>query len=297
MNKGIIFIILITLFSCNKLRDYLKEPDTQKIAETLRSTRLTGYSAAIAMGIINGNSFPNANLARSNEGYPCTVVINIDLGHESDWPAEKATIAGIWADENTAVLSVIYSNYNYRSNLIELVGIETIPVILKGDDIHIAIGSQEISLNPDQKALLTIDLDDFQFESEILRLDVPRPNDVYIAVSQNAYFIDINTKGTLNSVDDDSYTISGGGQFIEVEDNSVEIAQQAFIDAYISSSCQLNPLSGMGLLRITGVEEDKYPEMGSVLLEFENTCEGKAKVTVATGIYATSNGKKIPFIL
>jgi hypothetical protein len=297
MSKGLIFTIVISLFSCNKLRDYLREPDTQIIAETLRSTRLTGYSAAIAMGVINGYSYPNTNLARSNNGYPCTAIININLADSLNSPAEKVTIAGLWADASTAVLSIIYSNYDYRSNLLEFVGIETIPVIVDGSDIHVVLASQEISLNPDQDALLAIDLDNFQFESEILRLDLPRPNDVYIAVTQDAYFIDVNTNGTISRVSDDSYTISGGGQFIEVENNSVEIAQQAVIDVHISQSCQLNPLSGMALLRITGVEEDGFPEMGTVLLEFDNKCEGKASVFVATGIYAASNGKKLPFIL
>jgi len=252
------------------------------------------------MSVVNGNLTDHATISRSNSGFPCSALIEIDLSEESDALAEQATIAGIWADAHTAVLSIIFSNYDYRLHIIELIGIETIPVILESEEIHMVLASQEISLNPDQDdrdALLSIDLDNFQFESEIIRLDMPRPGDVYVAVTQNAYFIDVNTRGTINNLADDSYSISGGGQLVEVENNSAEIVQQALIEVYISSSCRINPVSGMALLRVTGVEDEGFPELGTALIEFYDNCQGKAEVFAATGMYIGTNGKKLTFVL
>lgn len=289
--------LLLSFFSCNKLRDYLREPETEIITGTLNSARLTGQAVTLAMAAINGHSVPNISFTRSNNGFPCTAVIGIDLSEFPGAPAEKVTIAGIWANESTAVLSMIFNNYDYGSNTFELVGIETIPVIIESDYIHVVLASQEIDLNPDQDALLAIDLDNFQFESELFRLDVPRPGDVYVAVTQKAYFIDVNSAGTLSDITDDSYIISGGGQLIQVENNSAGIVQQAVVDVLISPSCRLNPISGMAILRVIGVEDDGFPELGTAIFELTDNCQGKATVFLATGIYVTANGKNVPFLL
>lgn len=297
MNKVLLVIISLSLISCKEIRDYLRKPDTGILVETLNSARLTGYAATVAMLAINQNSFENAKVLRSNQGFPCSALIEINLEDYEDSPALGVEIAGIWADENTAVLSLIFTNYDYGSNTFELLGIETIPVIREDNNIRIAVASQEISLNPDEDALLSIDLDNVQFESELVRLDMQPTEDIYVAVSQNAYFIDVNIAGTMTRTTDDAYTICGGGQFIEVENNSAEIIQQAFVDVYLSPACPLNPQSGMALLRTTGVEEDGFPELGTAVFEFNDNCQGKAEVFLATGIYVGINGQKIPFLL
>jgi hypothetical protein len=295
----IIFIIIIAgiLCSCQKIKDYFQDPDTEVISETLRSTRLTGFSATLAMAAINGRSFQNTTVSRSNQGFPCAAIIRTKFTEYSKLPAEEAIIAGLWADANTAVLSVVFLNYSVGSRVIEILGIETIPVLMESENIHIALAGQEISLNPDQDALLAVDLDDQQFESELLRLDLPRPGDVYVAVNQKAYFIDVDTRGTNGSLSDDIYTISGGGQLILVENESAQIDQQAIVDVVLAPSCEMNPLSGMALLRSTGIENEGFPELGTIVLEFYDSCEGKARVYLATGMYAGVNGQKISFEL
>jgi hypothetical protein len=289
--------IIFGLFSCNTLRDYLTRPDTKGLSETINSVRLTGYAATLAMSAINGYTAENMLIRRSNQGFPCTALIEIDLDGYEDSRAEDLVIAGMWADENTAVLSLIFTDFHYGTNTFNLVGIETIPVLKEGDYVHVVCANQEVRLNPDQNAILSIDLDDLEFQSELIRIDLPRPDDVYIAVTQCAYFIDVNTHGTPNNSEDDSYNISGGGQFIEVENNSVEIAQQAVVDVFISPSCQTNPQSGMALLRTTGVEDDGFPELGTAVFEFYDNCSGKANVFLATGIYVSVNGQKVSFVL
>ncbi len=64
-------------------------------------------------------------------------------------------------------------------------------MIRTGDHINIAMASMDIQLNPDQDALLSLNMNTLEIQTELLRLDEPRPADVYVAVLQDAYFIDV----------------------------------------------------------------------------------------------------------
>lgn len=290
--------ILFTAISCNKVKNYFRDPDTEILSETLLSAKLTGYVCNSAISVMNGGSLPDLTVvSRSNEGYPCSTLMVMDLEDAGSDKAGSVTIAGIWTEAGTAILSLLYTNYHAGSDILDLVGIETIPVMRDGDNIHIALASQEIKLNPDQESFLSINLNTFEIESELLRLNMPRPPDVYVAVLQNAYFIDIDTGGTPVDLDDDDYTITGGGQLIEVNGNSAEIVQQAMVEVRLSSTCGLNPINGMALLKVTGLENEGFPELGTAVLEFTDNCNGEAWVFAATGMYVGSNGKKIDFSL
>jgi len=67
------------------------------------------------------------------------------------------------------------------------------------------------------------------------------------------------------------------------------------IDVRLSSDCGLNPMSGMALLKVTGLENEGFPELGTAVLEFRNICNASAWVYVATGMYIGSNRQKIDF--
>ena len=299
--KTRIFVIILTLFtvsSCNKVKNYFRDPDTRVLTETLLSTKLTGYVCNTAVSVMNGQTFPHVSfVSRSNQGFPCTTLMVIDLNEAGSEKAGSVSVAGLWTETGTAILSLLYTDYHAGSNTLDLVGIETIPVIRDGDNLHIALASQEISLNPDQESFLSINLSTLEIESELLRLDMPRPTDLYVAVVQKAYFIDINTHGTPEDLDDDDYTVTGGGQLVEVAGNSAEIIQQAMVEVNLSSECLLNPLHGMALIKVTGLEDEGFPELGTALIEFNDECNGSARVFVATGMYVGSNGRKIDFNL
>jgi len=155
----------------------------------------------------------------------------------------------------------------------------------------------DISFNPDTEAILSLNLTTLEIESEWLRLDAPLPNDVYVAVLQNAYFIEIQTNNTRNSLMDDEFAITGGGQLIEVDGNAAEITQQAMVNIKVIPGCLLNPVQGTALLKVTGLEEQGFPELGTVILDCESNCDGTARVLLATGMYAASNGRYTDFPL
>jgi hypothetical protein len=295
-------VILLSFLSCNKMKDYFRDPDTDVLIETVHSATLTGYAANIAMAVMNGQNFQNVSFSRTGTGYPCTTIMVIDLTDESgySYTVEKAdaiTIAGLWADSTTAILSMLYTDYHRGSEMLDLVGIETIPVIREGNCTHVAMANQDIKLNPDQQSILSIDLNTLEIESEYFRLDVPRATDVYVAVAQDAYLIDIYNQGTLQNTNDDEYVITGGGQLVEVTKNTAEIVQLAMIEVKISPDCEQTPVDGMSLIRVTGLENQGFPELGTALLEFNNNCNSRADVFVATGMYIGSNGSSVPFSL
>jgi hypothetical protein len=298
----LVLILMLPVYSCRKLKDYFRDPETEQVAETIHANVLVGHAASMAMALMDGQSLPFVHFSRSNAGFPCTTLMvfnaaedtSLFLVHEK---ATTITIAGLWPDESTAILSLVMTDYHAGTSTLDLLGIKTIPVIRDGDHINIALADMDIQLNPDQDALLRLDLNTLEIESELIRLETPRPSDVYVAVLQDAYFIDVYNNATGNDISDDGYSITGGGQLVKVAGSSAEITQQAMVEVEISPECTFNPVSGMALMKVTGLEDQGFPELGSVLFEFKASCGGTAHVFAATGMFAGSNGKNVPFSL
>jgi hypothetical protein len=298
----LVSILLLPGTACRKLMDYFRDPEPEQLVEAIHTTVMAGYAANVAMAVIDGQSFPNVAVSRSNDGFPCTTLMVIDTESDPNFflageEASQITVAGLWPDASTAILTLILTDYHFGASTLDLLGIQTIPVIRDADHISIALAGMDIQMNPDQDALLSLNLSTLEIESELLRLEATPPSDVYVAVLQNAYFIDVDNSSTANTISDDSYTVTGGGQLVEVSGTSAEITQQAMVEVRVTPACVLNPVSGMALIKVTGLEEDGFPELGTALLEFKSGCGGTARVLLATGMYAGSNGRDISFQL
>jgi len=297
----LILLIAFILFSCNKIKDYLREPDPSLLVETIHSCSLVSYSANVAYSLINGQILPHTSIIRSNSGFPCTTLMTIDKTGMGNYPvndmAAGVTIAGLWADENTAVFSIMITKYMGQTSTLSVLGIKTIPAIRTENHISIALASMDIQMNPDEDALLSINLNTLEVQSELFRLEAPVPNDVYIAVLEDAYFMDIENNSTAGNLADDKYTITGGGQLVKVNGNDAEITQQAMVDVAITPECQRNPVNGMALMKVTGLEDENFPELGTAVFEFHSSCSGTAGIYAATGMYLSSNGRNVPFEL
>lgn len=298
---AIILIILLVLTgsSCKKVKEYFRDPDTGSLTEAIQTAVTTGYAASLAVASVSGNSFPNVTTVRSNAGYPCTTLMQVDLQSDSGFlpsneKASRITIAALWADETCGILTLLFTDYQSETTTFDLLAIKTIPVILDDDGLlRVALATQDISLNPDQESILQLNLSTLEIESEYMRLDHPGPGDVYVAIEQDAYLITVDQNATCADAQDDGYTITGGGQLIEVDNQDAEIIQQGLLDVEVAPSCYRNPVSGMALVRVVGVKDSNFPELGTALLEFSGRCTGTARVLVATGMYAGANSKAI----
>ena len=69
---------------------------------------------------------------------------------------------------------MIYTNYHTETSILDLVGIETIPVIREGNSITAVLASQDISFSPGSGIYSQPNLTTMQFDSELLRLNMPR---------------------------------------------------------------------------------------------------------------------------
>jgi hypothetical protein len=304
--KKIILTVFFTAFlflqnSCG-LKDYFRDPDTGSLSEAIHTTALVGYAADVAMAVMNGHSFSNVVTSGVGNDFPRSTLMVIDLSDHSQYPfftenVSSMTVAALWADSETAILTILLTDYHAATTTFDLVGIETIPVIREGNHIRLALASMDIRLNPDESSLLSVNLTTGEVQTELLRLDETVPGDVYVAVKENAYFVDVDNQGTDGNLNDDAYTVSGGGQLVCVNKSTTQIVQQAMVDVKISNTCDLNPTDGMALVKVTGLESQGFPELGTVVYEFHDDCDGRVKVFAATGMYAGSNGKKIDFDL
>lgn len=297
-------LLMILLFcgTCRKVEDYFRSPDTSVMAETLITCMMTGYAANVALVSISGNEPAYVNTIRSNPGFPCTSLMTLNMNQPGPFPfpsgaVSSITIAGLWADENTGILTLLFTSYNAGTTVLSLLGIETIPVIQHDGSIMIALADMDIKFDPDQQSILEIDLDEMEISTEFDRLYEARPLDVYVAVEQRAFFIDIDENGTFTDITDDSYMVTGGGQLVEATETSAGIIQQAMIEVLVSPDCIRNPLSGLALMQATGAEASGFPELGSVLFQFHDACDGMADVLLATGMYLPSNGGSVSFNL
>ena len=300
-NEVIILFFLLACLSCRKIEDYFKPPDTTAMAKTIRANIITGYSANVALSFLQGNVPPYATFNRSNDGFPCTTLVTFSMENAADFPysagiVSTITIAGLWADGNTGILTILFSDYNSGSSVFSVLGIETIPVIKKEDGtILIAIADMDIALNPDGESLLDLNLSESEISYEYSRLETGSPSDIYVAVEQRAYVIEVDNNNTLLNIADDIYTLTGGGQFASVSGVSADVLQLAMIDVEISPSCLNNPVKGMALIQSVETETGKFPGTGSALLKFHEACDGQTEIIAATGIYLNLNGKSLDF--
>jgi hypothetical protein len=91
---------------------------------------------------------------------------------------------------------------------------------------------------------------------------------LYLAVEQDAFIIEINDNNTNSTIFDNKYKLTGGGQLINVVENSAAIFQQAMIDLVISNSSNENPISGSALIKKTKTHDSSFPELDIAILEF-----------------------------
>ena len=125
-------------------------------------------------------------------------------------------MAGI-GNESGGVISVLFGDFNLLNTSVKLFGIQTVPVIEREDiitgkkNIIVVFAKEDFVVgNVSTDAFLNLDLSGMKFQVEMNRLLTPVPSDAYAAVKQNVWFINIDQKGTSNTVYDDVLTINGG---------------------------------------------------------------------------------------
>lgn len=95
----------------------------------------------------------------------------------------------------------------------------------------------------------------------------------------------------VNFLDDD-YRVSGGGQIAEATSQTGGVIYHAMIDTKFNfTDCSKNPLGGTAFIQ--NFKAGSTLDFGTILLDFHSTCSGTGEVKIATGKYASVNGKDL----
>ncbi len=298
--KIYISLLLILLFigSCKKVKEYFHDPETEPLRQAIITSAAIGYSASVAMSVMSGEHPQYVVSTGDCSDYPCTFLIYIDINNEnpllfSDGNVGQIVIAGLMADEDAAILTILLSDIHIATQEFTLLSVHTIPVIRDEDKIIAVYSEMDINIGADSDTLLDLDLSQKEIDTEVSRVDRERPSDLYVAVDQNVWFIDIDQNNTYGYFNDDIYSVTGGGQIVEVIGASGGIIHQAMLNVELDAGCHLNPVSGYALIKNTSVEERRIPELGTAVFGFHSHCDGQADVEVATGVYLRANGRSL----
>lgn len=303
-----ILTICVTLFlipgiSCDKeTKEYFRDPETEPVVQSILASTAIGYTASLAMSVMAGEQLPYVISTKNCPEYPCASLIYVDINPNNPFPFTGDTsgeiiIAGLWPDADGAILTAFFYDLDISSSTFTLKNIHTFPVAREEGKLIAVFAGMDINLGSNPIFPLELNLTEGEINFELSRLDFNKPGDVYVAVDQHAYIVEIEQGSTLGDLSDDSYIITGGGQIIEVTDDTGGIIQQALLNVEMNSLCFENPFGGLALIKNTKAGDNILPELGTALLSFRKPCDGMAEVTLATGIYIRSNGKMIPLEL
>jgi hypothetical protein len=292
------FIFIASLaISCNKLDQLDESPELQPLAQGFQATAAIGYCASVAVSAFTGETLPS-NVTfepKTEDGYTNAGVIRINVTASNPLPFNSHIgdifIAGLW-DGNSGVISIIFADIDILSSNFEFYGLHTVPIFKDASgDIRTLFAQQDIVIGQGSDTLLSLSMSKPKFDLEQQRLNSSYPGDVFAAVSQKVWFMDIE-RNNLDNVYDDFYTVNGGGQVLEARSSSGGILYHAMIDTEFSfADCEVNPTDGTAFIQ--NIKAGSTIDLGNITFNFHGDCDGQADVIVATGKYVGSNGKSI----
>lgn len=300
MRRIIVFIGLLLPFSCNKIEELKQPPELTPLEDGFKTSAAIGYCISVATRALTGQTLPSnvTYTKRTTAGYSSSGLIHIDVNASSPIPFNNKlsdiTIAGLWNETSGGVISIVFSDFNVVNGKFKFYGIHTIPIMVRPNTNEIAsiFAEQDIVIGQGSDTLLNLSLSKPKFDTELNRLNSPEPTDAFVAVKQNVWHLTVAPKNNALNFLDDDYKINGGGQIAVAESESGGILYHAMINTRFNfTDCAKNPISGTAFIQ--NFKAGSSLDFGSILLDFEPTCNGTAKVDLATGKYATASGKNL----
>ena len=302
MKRVIKIILCIALIfpSCKKIREYTKEPDLGSLRYGLKASTVIGYCAAVSLAAFNDQPLPSNIYFQSgdNSDYSRSglIFINIDQSHPLPFNDEigQIIIGGIWDTDNSGVISILLMDIDLLKPDFQFYGIYTIPVIYDDEKntLLTVFARQDIILGEGSDTILSLSITNPQIQIEKERAEDHQPEDVFAAVHQNVWFVNIDPNNTIADLYDDTYWINGGGQIAEASDASSGIIYHAMIEAKFNYEiCPDNPYKGVSFIQNLRVGD--LVDVGTILMNFHDQCDGNVHVEAATGRYFKCSGKEL----
>ncbi len=304
MHKFLSALIIVFLFlstsSCKKLFDLDKNPDISPLRQGFKASAAIGYCTSLAIMAFQGEDLPdNVRYEKgSNNTYSQAGILyaNFDNGQRLPFNNHigQVIISGVWNNSTeSGVVNIIFGDLNIFDGKYKFYGIHTVPVRrdVNSEKFITVFAQQDVVIGEGSDTLLQIGLSNIQFNTEMERLDKKPPTDVFVAAKQNVWFLKFNQNNAADVYDDD-IEINGGGQIIAASNTGGGIKYHALIETkYNYANCNRNPFKGSGFIQDFGA--DKGIDLGTISMDFRSECEGKSKVTFASGDYVRANGKNM----
>jgi hypothetical protein len=294
-----IIILLFTLSACKKIRDLRDEnPEIDPLKHGFKTSAAIGYCASLAVTVLEGDPGPgNVRFESTNSGeYSSAGIIYATFDNQFPLPFNSligdVIIAGLW-NENSGVITIVFSDLDIFNSQYKFYGIHTVPVMRdpQTGNLQTVFAKQDIVIGEGSDTLINMSFSNPQFNMELDRLDEEPPNDMYVAASQNVWFVNIDQNGTSN-IYDDTYVIHGGGQIAEATSTTGGILYHAMIGAEFNySACSENPLKGDAFIQ--NIKAGTSVDLGNIYLKFHDNCDGKAYVEFGTGEYLKYSARHI----
>jgi hypothetical protein len=292
----LIFLALLVVGSCKKIEELNVQPELEPLQQGLKTSAALGYCASVAAAAFQGHTVPPNVVYNENTGM---IYIHIDQNYPLPFNKNigEIIIAGIW-NGNSGLISVLFANIDILGGNVRLYGFYTIPIIVNDSDESIVtlFAKQDIIVGYGSDTILNLgNITETVFNSELSRLNMEKPSDVFVAVRQNVWFINIDRANTCNNIYDDDLVVNGGGQIVEIKSTSGGVLYHALLNTRINYSiCPANPLSGYSLLQNIRSGGNILLDIGNVLFSFNNNCNGLVHIDLSTGKYLNYNGKELP---
>jgi hypothetical protein len=172
------------------------------------------------------------------------------------------------------------------------------------DDQHVRAIFVRNHVSVEDELNLELKISQGEIDIAIEKLKVPNPDDISVAVKQDAWVIEIEPENTWTDFSDDKFMITGGEQdvstFSDPEGNAASVLQMAMIGLMVDPACLRNPVSGFTVLREISVETGSDSQLddlvlGTIFYTFTESCTGRVKVPLATGSFLLSLGQEVEF--
>ncbi len=282
---------------------FFRQPPILPVLEVIQTSVPTGFCATVAMADQLGHTIPGADVCN----YDGLSLIHMENNHEYPLsllsvPCDEIYILRLGMDEDMCMISSFFVSNDHPSGQQKIYHIGPVPVML--DDQHVRAIFLRNHVSFQDELNLELNISRGEHDLAIERLKVPNPDDVSVAVEQDAWVIEIMPGNTWTDFSDDKFMVTGGEQDVstisDLEGNAASVLQMAMIGLMIDPACLRNPVSGFTVLREISVEtgSDNRLEdlvLGTILYTFEKSCTGRIKVPVATGSFILSLGQEIEF--
>lgn len=297
-----LFFVIMFTFSCrkaNEVKEWFQDPPVSPVTQTIKTVIPVGYAAEVAILTLKGYNIPNTKTTKSKE----STLIYIDTS--TDYPYRfkddnygEMIVAALQTGENTALVSVFFTEMDVVTGSFKLLNVIAFPVVFTEEKITAVYVAMDINLGSNTD--IGIDLTQSEIDENLEKLENERTEIYEVAISQNAWIVDIYHQGTYENLMDDEFKIFGGQQAVAVENYETESSagalQMAMIDTDFSAGCLKNPTNGHVFLQdveVSSSTTDSDIVFGHVLYEFHPNCDGEILVNAATGNFVFAIGKEL----